>query len=111
MGYKKVCVNCQLSWNINLHDDGQKECLCPECKRPMTILTHRFRPPVKEDKKGWTVVRFLIEHGFPYQHIYDKQPDERSSGITGKTYVSYPTNLPDAKEFIEKYKEQRKLKG
>jgi len=68
-------------------------------------MTHRFRPPKREEEKKWLTVKYLVDNGFPYQHIYEivqnktKQKAERIS-------VAYPDNMRDAKEFIRRYKDQ-----
>jgi hypothetical protein len=73
----------------------------------MTLLPHRFRPPKKTEDKKWETVKFLIENGFIYQHIYEIV--ETKNGITNhRNYAKYPDNLLDAKEFIEQYKDQAK---
>ncbi|GLU51965.1 hypothetical protein Dfri01_14260 [Dyadobacter frigoris] len=78
---------------------------CPECGKKMTLLPHRFRPPKKSEEKQWETIRFLIEKGFYFQHIYEKV--ETKNGVTSyKNYVAYPDNIRDAKEFVEKFKEQ-----
>lgn len=70
----------------------------------MIILPHRFRPPRKEDEKAWQVVEFLIRNGFPYQRVYEDIVKGDFKGL--KKNTSYPENLRDAKEFVEKYKDQ-----
>ena len=76
----------------------------------MTLYPHRFRPPKRSDDSKWETVRYLLENGFNYQHIHE--PGESKKHINGRdVYVEYPENLREAKEFIEKYKNQinRKL--
>ena len=71
----------------------------------MLLFPHRFRPPKKTDDRKWETVRFLIDNGFYYQHIY--KPVEAGAP---KEYAAYPDNLRDAKEFVEKYKSQARAK-
>lgn len=71
----------------------------------MLLLPHRFRPPKKNDDKGWELVNYLIENGFRFQHIYQLGSDDYNKKLTDN-YISYPKNLRDAKEFVEKYKGQ-----
>lgn len=71
---------------------------CPECKKPMIFMTHRFRPPKKQADKAWKVVKHLIDNGFYYQHIYDES--------IIPTYVPYPNSIIEAEEFVEKYHNQ-----
>lgn len=78
---------------------------CPECGKPMILLPHRFRPPKKTDDKRWEVVKYLIDNGFPYQHIYETTETDKHINREEK-YITYPDNLRDAKEFVEKFKNQ-----
>lgn len=72
----------------------------------MIMLPHRFKPPKKTDDKKWETVKFLIENGFYFQHVY-KNVESKSNGIiVSENYVKYPENIKDAKEFVEKYKNQ-----
>ena len=84
--------------------DNIKEGNCPECGQPMILMTHRFRPPKKEDEKKWLTVKFLVENGFKYQHIYEEI--ENKDKKIESSNVKYPENLRDAKEFVTKYKAQ-----
>ena len=105
MGYKKICLECKLTFNRPIDFGSGQTYPCPECAKPMTLLPHRFRPPKKTNDKKWETVKFLIEHGFCYQHIY-KNIETKNGIVINENYVDYPENLKDAKEFIEKYKEQ-----
>lgn len=108
MGYKEVCMHCRKAWNRPFTTQA-REVLCPDCGQSTIRLTHRFRPPKKEDKQGWAVVDFLIKNGFHYQHIYDSErltDNLRSYNYTVKKLVKYPKNLKEAKLFVEKYKAQ-----
>ncbi|MCL9806838.1 hypothetical protein NAT51_14985 [Flavobacterium amniphilum] len=105
MGYKRVCISCRISVNRDIGSDSEREHPCPECGTPMLFLPHRFRPPQKEDKQAWNVVKFLIENGFPFQHVYKEGSDEYHKKPTDN-YVPYPKNLRDAEAFVEKYKNQ-----
>jgi hypothetical protein len=94
MGYKKLCVNCRLTLNIELnYSDKKLEYPCPNCQFSMMILPHRFRPPKKSDDHKWKVVEYLLSQGFRYEHA-------------GKV----PENLRDAKEFWERLKRERKFR-
>jgi len=83
-----------------------KESKCPECGKKMTLISHRFRPPKKTDDKKWEVVRFLVNHGFLYQHIYQKVIVNFNGTKSYENYVDYPDNMKDAKDFISKHKDQ-----
>ena len=105
MGHKKVCLECKMTLNRPIDIDSELTYPCPECGKPMILLPHRFRPPKKTDDKKWETVRFLIENGFYYQHIYERTETEKDV-TSSQTLVAYPDNLRDAKEFVEKYKSQ-----
>ena len=106
MGYKAVCIDCRKSLNRAFDFGSQREYPCSICGKPMTLLSHLFKPPKKTDTKHWETVKYLVEHGFRYQHIY--KTVERKNGIiiSYEGYVPYPCNLKEAKEFVENYKEQ-----
>ncbi|MGQ0826890.1 MAG: hypothetical protein ACT4ON_00705 [Bacteroidota bacterium] len=104
MGYKNVCLGCRKAFNRTLNTE-KKIFKCPECSKDTTSLSHRFRPPVKNDLSKWAVVKLLIENGFTYDHIYLKI--ETNNGVKSYSgYAKYPENIRDAREFIEKYKDQ-----
>lgn len=101
MGYKKISLACKIAFNRDLDLGSKLTYPCPECGNPMILLSHRFRAPKKTDFNAWEVVTFLIENGFPYQHIYKLENNNLTS-----EYAEFPTSLKDAQEFIETYKEQ-----
>lgn len=105
MGHKKVCLDCRESLNLDNSDHAVEKYPCAKCGKQTSLLPHRFRPPKKTDDKGWELVEFLINSGFPFQHIYINETNECFKNSTNN-FVSYPTNLREAEEFVEKYKEQ-----
>ena len=105
MGHKVVCLECKKSFSQGTDFNDRREANCPDCGKPMTLLPHRFRPPKKTEDKKWETVKFLIENGFFYQHIYEIV--ETKNGVTNyQNYAKYPENLRDAKQFVEQYKDQ-----
>ena len=112
MGHKKVCLECRVTLRRDFESGSGLGYPCPECGKPMILLPHRFRPPKKSDDKSWEAVKFLIENGFYYQHIYEVNETLEHINRLEK-YVEYPENLREAKEFVEKYKNQvrKKEKG
>lgn len=108
MGYKSVCIECRKSLNRPLDSDSKRLYPCSECGKAMVLLSHRFRPPKKNDDRKWATVKFLIEHGFYYDHIYKKTETIKTDYglISYQNYATYPENVVDAKEFVEKYKDQ-----
>lgn len=101
MGHKIVCLDCRKAFSLGTDLRTKKETVCPDCKKEALYLSHRFRPPKKTDDKKWEVVEFLVKNGFSYQHIYEEQKNTDS-------FVTYPENLRDAKEFIERFKNHKK---
>jgi hypothetical protein len=85
--------------------DNIRQGNCPECGQAMTLMTHRFRPPKKEDEKKWLTVKYLVDNGFAYQHIYEEIETKDKQKIK-RINVAYPDNLRDAREFVTKYKDQ-----
>ncbi len=104
MGHKVVCLNCQIAFSHGTNFNDRRDSTCPSCGQLMMDLPHRFRPPKKTDDRKWQVVKYLIENGFYYQHIYDN--NESNNYYKPQNYVEYPDNIMDAKEFVEKYKNQ-----
>lgn len=72
----------------------------------MIFLSHRFRTPKKSENKKWETVKFLINNGFYYQHIYETVTKTINGFTNCKNLVPYPENIRDAKEFVERYKDQ-----
>ena|SRR5690554_9449 len=101
MGYKIVCLECRKAFSLGTDFSTNKEIICSDCGKEALLLPHRFRPPKKTDDKKWEIVHFLITNGFHYQHIYEEL------GNSGN-FVSYPENLREAKEFVERYKNYAK---
>lgn len=106
MGHKKLCLDCRLSLNRDFDPGSDLKYPCPTCGKTMLLLPHRFRPPKRNDEKGWNLVQFLIENGFRYQHIYEDGIETSDHYNRKIKYVQYPNNLRDAKEFVSKYKSQ-----
>ena len=105
MGHKVVCLDCRKSFSQGTDFEDRKDAVCPYCGQQMILLPHRFRPPKKTDLKKWETVKYLVENGFCFQHIYETIEKKEHYNWTEK-YVEYPENLKDAKEFVEKYKSQ-----
>ena len=100
MGYKSVCLDCQKAFSQGT--DFTKfnvDKVCPDCGKPMTFLSEKFKPPKKTDNKRWKVVKFFIENGFDYS---------TKIKIDGDIFIGYDETLEEAKEVVRKYKEQQK---
>ena len=103
MGYKNVCLECHLAFN---NANRSVQLPCPVCRKTMIWMPHRFRPPGKADKEAWAVVKFLVENGFDYGHIYEPIPDN----INGASRLAkYPSTLREAKEFIQQHKDKTRF--
>jgi len=97
MGYKSVCLNCRIAFSHGMNFNNIAPRICPQCKAEMINVDYKFKPPKKSDIKEWEAVKYLLEHGFYYQHIYDEN---------GKA-VKYPEDVKGAKEFVEKYQRKK----
>ncbi|MET4075594.1 hypothetical protein [Hymenobacter sp. UYCo722] len=96
MGAKHVCFICQKAFNAPFGTKGPTK--CPECGHSLEILSQRFRPPKKREKEKWDMVKFLVDHGFYFNHIY--------ATPAGGDFIKYPENMQEAKEFVVKYHAQ-----
>jgi ABC-type uncharacterized transport system substrate-binding protein len=96
MGNKSVCLNCRIAFSHGMNFDNIIQRICPQCKKEMVSINYKFKPPKKGEIKKRETIKYLLENGFYFQHIYDN----------GKT-IKYPENIDDAKIFVEKYKSQK----
>jgi predicted RNA-binding Zn-ribbon protein involved in translation (DUF1610 family) len=99
MGHKNVCLSCRVAFNMRA--EAVRKANCPNCNEPMTYMSYNFRPPRKSDIAKWGVVKFYVDNGFIYNHVYERIPDH-PRGAT--RVVKYPENLREAKEFVEQHK-------
>ena len=79
---------------------------CPECGNPMTLMDHKFRPPKTDDIKKWKVVKYLVDNGFIYHHVYEKVEIESNRIVSYQNYARYPKTLREAEDFVVIYKLQ-----
>jgi len=98
-----TCLNCKTS-NMRHFDkapcDYPDTMECPICNGVAVNLGRHFKPPKKSDDAQWKKVKYLVEHGFVFQTIYEQRDD------SGYYKVSYPRSLAEAKEFVAKYKDK-----
>ncbi|MFQ3249485.1 MAG: hypothetical protein ACI9O6_001293 [Glaciecola sp.] len=80
--------------------DYPKSMECPICKEQMANVGRYFKAPKKSEESQWKKVRFLVDHGFVFQHVYEQKEDG------GHYRVDYPKTLSDARKFVVKFKEQ-----
>ena len=107
MGYKKVCLDCRKAFNHPVNLEKEHISICPQCKKPMLELFHLFQPPKQTDIKKWEVVKYLVNNGFRYFHVWKTILKNSKGEITSyENYAKYPDNMREAKEFVEKYQDQ-----
>jgi hypothetical protein len=72
-----------------------REIVCPECSRPMIDMGLDFKPPPKDDRKSWEIMRALHDHGFT----------SHSCGC----FVGFqpPRTLQEVPEWIEKHRKRK----
>jgi DNA replicative helicase MCM subunit Mcm2 (Cdc46/Mcm family) len=94
-----ACLECQKSFKreFDLSKEFPLTLKCPNCGGISHNLGRHFKAPKKTDAKQWAKVKFLIEHGFFFQKIYDKN----NNGLN----IPYPKTLEEAEEFVVRYKE------
>lgn len=90
-----------MSFNDDTPYNEERTYNCAQCGNPMLRLPHRFRPPKKDDNKAWAVVKFLIDNGFYFQHIYQEGSNAYQKKTTNN-YVPYPNSMREAEEFVIK---------
>jgi ribosomal protein L44E len=98
-----VCFTCKTS---NMRHFSVEPCRypktmeCPVCKGLAVNLGRHFKPPKKSETAQWQKVKYLVDHGFVFQSIYEQRDD------SGYYKISYPRSLAEAKEFVVKYKDK-----
>jgi DNA-directed RNA polymerase subunit RPC12/RpoP len=105
MGHKLVCFNCRKAFNRDINNLPILE-KCQECGEKFVRYPHLFKPPKKDDKAAWKVVRYLYDHGFIYHHIWETITIGSNGVENYQNYAKYPDNMIDAKDFVIKYKAQ-----
>ena len=93
-----VCFNCRKSFKLPASKVAR---ICPQCRRPMEMLSRKFAAPRAADADQWKKVQFLVENGFRFHSVFQ----QLATG--GKQPVRYPTTLAEAKEFVATYRDQR----
>jgi len=95
--FPHVCFECRKTFR-KPHSDVPR--VCPQCTGNLTALGRKFAAPKKGDIEQWKKVRYLVEHGFLFQSVYEP------SGSGGIRTVAYPRTLKDAEGFVLQYQEQ-----
>jgi DNA-directed RNA polymerase subunit RPC12/RpoP len=96
--FPHVCFQCRKSFK---KPQSQEPGICSQCGSQLTALSRKFAAPKTSNVAQWNKVRFLVEHGFLFQSVYEFQEDG------GKYRVGYPQTIEEAEEFVDKYQEQR----
>lgn len=99
MGHKKVCFTCRKAFSIAFIEVRPINLSCPQCGNETTILYYTFRPPKIDDLKQWELVKFYVDNGFIFQHVYD----------TNGYAVAYPRTMDEARVFVERYRRKAKV--
>ena len=97
MGNKSVCINCKITFSYGMDYNDIISRKCPQCRDKMINVNYKFEAPKKSRIKEWEAIKYLLENGFYFQHIYDEN----------NRYVKYPKNIKDAKIFVEKFRSQK----
>ena len=98
MGHKLICFKCRKSFSIGTDYSVEHSNVCPNCGNAIILVDQKFKPPKKSDEIQWEVVRYLVEHGFKYQHVE----------MEGGQFISYPDAIKEAVEFVRKYSKHPK---
>lgn len=102
-----VCFACRKSFK---RSRGLESAPCSDCGLPMIELNQKFQAPPKRDKAAWEVVEFLVDHGFRFDSMYER--NER--GVSERVFGRYPRTMDEAREFVLHYRPprgRRKKKG
>ena len=95
-----VCFACRKSFKRPFELDAPP---CPDCGEATVGLSEKFQAPPKKDVKAWRVVEFLVENGFRFASIWER--DER--GLCLHVPGAYPRTMDEAKEFVVRYAAHR----
>jgi len=92
-----VCFDCRKTFKKPVSDVPRK---CPQCAAEMVALCRKFSAPRSGEVQQWQKVRFLVEHGFFFQSVYDQHDHG------GWCCAKYPRDMAEAREFVVKYQSQ-----
>lgn len=95
--FPNVCFQCRKSFK---KPQSPESSFCPKCGGSLTELSRKFSAPKSTDKAQWEKIKYLIEHGFLFQSVYEQLEDG------GQYKVAYPKSIKEAQEFVIKYREQ-----
>lgn len=92
-----VCFGCRKSFKLPVRKVAR---VCPQCRRPMEMLSRKFSAPRSADLAQWEKVQFLVEHGFRFYSVCEPL------GTGGMQRVRYPATLSEAREFVSVHRDQ-----
>jgi len=101
MGNKSVCLNCRIAFSYGMDYESIISRICPQCKNEMINVDYKFKAPQKDNAKKWETIKYLLENGFYFQHIYE------DNDFSKNILIKYPQNMKDAKVFVEKNNSQK----
>lgn len=90
MLHPHVCCSCRVSFRYPVDEAAPP---CPECRRTLVRLDPKFSAPPRRAESQWAKVAFLIEHGFDFRRVY-----ERDGAVLRS--VRYPATLAEARRFV-----------
>ena len=91
-----ICFSCRKSFK---RPPRLASPACPDCGEGTVELDQKFKAPARDDVRGWRVVRFLVERGFRFDSVWEREG-------CGRGYVpvgAYPTSMALAKLFVSRY--------
>jgi hypothetical protein len=92
-----ACFGCRKSFKYPPRSEGR---LCPQCRKPLEMLSRKFSAPKSRDLAQWRKIEFLVAHGFRFYSVYEP------SSTGGLRKVRYPDTLAEAKLFVKTFKPQ-----
>jgi hypothetical protein len=90
-----VCFSCRKSFKFPAIQGAR---VCPQCRKPLEMLSRKFSAPKSKDLEQWQKVQYLVEHGFRFYPVRQSHQ--------GGLLVRYPATLKEAKVFVETFKSQ-----
>ena len=87
-----VCCACRVSFR---YPAAEAPPPCPECGWTLVRLDPKFSAPPRRAIAQWAKVALLIERGFDFRRVYERDGDVLRS-------VTYPATLAAARRFVER---------
>src|ERR1044072_9069409 len=90
-----ACFGCRKSFKYPPRSEGR---LCPQCRKPLEMLSRKFAAPKSRDLAQWQKIELLVAHGFRFYSVYEP------SSTGGLRKVKCPDALAEAKLFVKAFK-------